>query len=99
MKTLYNKKLCIFLKIDPYIEYHLNDIIKLFYNYKYEDGYLIDNKIINLFKENNNNVNWKYLNENKFKKLIYSLRLNKYNSNINKLKFNDIGILVTEIII
>ena len=99
MKTLYNEKLCHFLKINPHKEYNLNDIIKLFYNYKYEDGYLIDNKIINLFKENNNNVNWKYLNENKFKKLIYSLRLNKYNSNINKLKFNDIGILVTEIII
>ena len=99
MKTLYNEKLCHFLKINPHKEYNLNDIIKLFYKYKYENGYLIDNKKINLFKENNNNVNWKYLNENKFKKLIYSLRLNKYNSNINKLKFNDIGILVTEIII
>ena len=46
MKSLYNSKLCLFLKIDPNKKYYLDDIIMLFNNYKYNDeGYLVHKKI------------------------------------------------------
>jgi hypothetical protein len=98
MKNLYNIKLCYFLKIDDNKEYHLSDIIKLFDKYKYKNGYFIHEKIINLFNENNIFINWKYVDEKKFIKLISSLQI-KQNKFITKFKSNDVGILVQEIII
>lgn len=99
MRSLYNTKLCLFLKIDPNKKYHLDDIILLFNNYKYNDeGYLIHNKLINIFNENNIIINWKYVDNKYFKKLISSLQI-KQNKFITKFKSNDIGVLVKEIFI
>ena len=97
--SLYNTKLCYFLKIDPNIKYHLNDIIRLFNKYKYNDeGYLIHEKLIKIFNENNILINWKYVDNKHFKKLISSLQI-KQNKYISKFKSDDIGILVQEICI
>ena len=96
MKNLYNIKLCYFLKIDNNKEYHLNHIIKLFDKYKYENGYFIHQKIINLLEANNNTINCKYVDKNKFIKLISSLQI-KQNKFITSFKFNDSGLLVQEI--
>jgi len=99
MKSLYNTKLCLFLKIDQNKQYHLDDIIKLFSKYKYNDeGYLIHDKLINIFNENNIVINWKYVDNKYFKKLISSLQI-KENKYISKFKSNDIGISVKEIFI
>lgn len=100
MKTLFNENLCKFLKIDPNKEYNLNDIIKLFDKYKYENGYFIHEKIINLLNEKNVIINWKFVNKNKFKGLILLLRIPyKHNSIINKFNYNDIGKIIHEITI
>jgi|TARA_Y200000002_G_C22669985_1_gene659610 hypothetical protein len=99
MKSLYNKKLCYFLKIDSNKEYHINDILMLLNKYKYNDeGYLIHDKLINIFRENNITINWKYVDSKYFKKLISSLQI-KQNKFISKFKFNDVGVLVNEICI
>jgi hypothetical protein len=99
MKLLYNKKLCYFLKIDPNKKYHINDIIMQFSKYKYNDqGYLIHDKLINIFKENNITINWKYVDNNNFKKMISSLQI-KQNKFISKFNFNDNGVIVHEICI
>ena len=98
MTNLYNIKLCYFLKIDNNKEYHLNHIIKLFDKYKYENGYFIHEKIINLLKENNIITYCKYIDKKKFIKLISSLQI-KQNKFILKFKSNDVGLLVKEIII
>lgn len=99
MKSLYNSKLCLFLKIDPNKKYHLDDLILLFNKYKYNDeGYLIHDKLINIFNENNIVINWKYVDNNYFKKLISSLQI-KENKYISKFKSDDIGVLVQEICI
>ena len=96
MKHLYDIKLCYFLKIDHSKEYNLSDIIKLFDSYKYENGYFIHEKLINLFNENNIIINWKYVDKKKFKKLLSSLQI-KQNKFIIKFKSNDVGLLVQEI--
>lgn len=97
--NLYNKKLCYFLKIDPNKKYHIDDIINLFSKYKYNDeGYLIHDFLINIFKENNITINWKYVDKNNFKKMITSLQI-KQNKFISKFNFNDIGVIVHEICI
>ena len=99
MKSLYNTKLCLFLKIDPNKKYQLEDIIKLFSKYKYNDeGYMIHDRLIKIFNENNIIINWKYVDNKYFKKLLSSLQI-KENKYITKFKSDDIGILVSEICI
>jgi len=99
MKSLYNTKLCRFLKIDPTIKYDLDYIMTLFSKYRYNDeGYLIHDKLIKIFNENNIIINWKYVDNKDFKKLICLLKI-KENKFITKFKSNDLGILVQEICI
>ena len=99
MKRKYNSNLCNYLKIDPNKKYHLKHIINLFDGFRMTNGgYFIHDRLIRILKRNNNIVNWNYIDETKFIKLITSLQIEEHNY-ITKFKSEDIGILVEEIYI